>query len=99
MHLFPYHIFGHVLYNDPNMETQIQIRDLGEAATLMSIGHPLVSVQPSPDSRYKIFVFQSDAGIGPILARYRTREVQVDAYTFYRHMKDLKDQVNAGRPR
>ena len=81
-----------------NNET-IKIIDLGEATALLTIGFDLIRLEPSNVGKHKVFIFNKDSNSNPCdseqeIEKYRRRELQVDALTFYRCGKELKNKIH-----
>lgn len=77
------------------MEHELRISDLGEAAALLTFDFELITLEQSPRGIYKLFVFQDkDDGAKNILSQYRNHKLNVDAYKFFMHTKELKRRVH-----
>ncbi len=82
------------------MDQLREIVDLGEATALLTLGFSLIRLEPSSDDRHKIFMFEnlhpnsSTVNIQDIIDNYNRRKLNVDAYSFYRYGKDLKNRIH-----
>jgi hypothetical protein len=83
------------------MNYEEKILNLGEAATLLTIGIRMERIEQcnNKSSRsgvpLKIFVFSGDKDeIGGHLERYRHQELQVDALTFFTQITNLKKRIH-----
>lgn len=81
-------------------ETEIKIIDLGEATALLTLGFTLMRLESSNTGKHKVFVFElmhpnsSTIFIPETIDNYNRRKLQVDAYSFYRSGKDLKNKIH-----
>lgn len=82
------------------MESSIKIVDLGEAAALLTLGFELARLEQGNTGKHKIFVFTemhpntSTVTVSETIDRYQRRKLQVDAYSFYRSSKELKNKIH-----
>lgn len=78
------------------MESELSIRDLGEASILLTLGYKLSRLEDSKRGNHKVFVFKSieTTNSDTILSRYRNHEIQVDAYSFFMNIKELKARIH-----
>lgn len=78
----------------------IEVIDLGEATAMVTLGFNLLKLEASPDHRHKIFIFDglhpnsSTVNVEECLENYNRRKLNVDAYSFYRAGKDLKNRIH-----
>lgn len=78
-----------------------KIIDLGEATTLLTLGFNLDRLESSNTGKHKIFVFiwqhptSPDVNVDNVLDVYTRRQLSVDAHTFYRSGKELKNRIHA----
>lgn len=81
------------------MKDQCEIVDLGEAAALVSLGFNLVELLPSNTGTFKVFVFEemhpnsSTIKIDNVVENYQRRRLQVDAYSFFRSISEIKRKI------
>lgn len=79
---------------------ETKVIDLGEATALLTLGFVLIRLEQSNTGRHKVFVFQtmhpnsSTVFIPDTTDRYNRRILQVDAYSFYRAGKELKNRIH-----
>lgn len=78
---------------------ETKIIDLGEATALFTVGFSLIKLEPTTNGKHKIFIFESthptqSVSIDETLDLYRRRKLQIDAYTFYRSIKELKNSIH-----
>lgn len=77
-----------------------RIVDLGEATALLTMGFTLVKLEPSNTGKHKIFVFESmhpntsTNFVTSIVEDYNRRRLTVDAYSFFRAGKELKNKIH-----
>lgn len=76
------------------------IIDLGEATALLTLGFNLVRLDCSNTGKHKVFIFEkmhpntSTITIDDTLENYHRRKLTVDAYSFYRAGKDIKNRIH-----
>lgn len=81
------------------METT-RIIDLGEATVLLTLGFELIELEPSNTGKHKVFIFNSihpnttTRNVADVIDEYKRRKLQVDAYSFYRSGKELKNRLH-----
>lgn len=81
-----------------------KIIDLGEAALYLTYGFNLIRLENTKNSRgiqFKVFVFeethpQTQEEIKDIGDLYYESKLKIDAYTFYRSLKELKTRIHQG---
>lgn len=80
---------------------EIKIIDLGEATTLLTIGYTLIRLESSNTGKHKLFIFETkhpdenhEIKADDILSLYNRRKLQVDAYSFYKAGKELKNRIH-----
>ncbi len=79
---------------------RVDILDLGECTVLLTLGFSLVRLEQSREGAHKIFVFDrmhpntSTRTVESTLEDYQRRRLQVDAYSFYRSIKDIKSRIH-----
>ncbi len=79
---------------------EAKIIDLGEATALSTIGFQLVRLEQSNTGRHKIFVFDSmhphtsTVTVDDIIDCYNRRKLAVDAWSYYRAEKELKNKIH-----
>lgn len=82
------------------MKDESKIIDLGEATSLLTLGFQLTRLESSNTGKHKIFIFDSmhpnssTINVPDILDCYSRRKLQVDAYSFYRAGKELKNRIH-----
>ncbi len=75
------------------------IVDLGEAVALLTLGFNLIEMQPSTNGKYKVFFFEEhleaseEKNIKSVVDEYQRKKLQVDAQSFYRSMKEIKNRI------
>lgn len=73
--------------------------DLGEATALVTLGFNLVELQPSNTGTFKVFVFEtihpnsSTISLNEVIENYQRRKLQVDAYSFFRSLTEMKRKI------
>jgi hypothetical protein len=78
----------------------VEIIDLGEATALLTLGFSLIRLESSEDQRHKIFIFEalhpnsSTVNVSDSLENYNRRRLNLDAYSFYRSGKELKNRIH-----
>lgn len=78
----------------------VEVIDLGEASALLTLGFNLLGLENSTDRRHKIFIFEklhpnsSPVNVERTLDDYNCRRLNVDAYSFFRAIKDLKNRIH-----
>lgn len=85
-----------------NMDSFARIIDLGEATALLTLGFNLIRLEQSLSGKHKVFLFElehpdEDSEIGDtndIIQSYNRRKLQVDAYSFFRAGKELKNKIH-----
>jgi len=81
------------------MKNTCDIVDLGQATALVTLGFNLVELQPSNTGTFKVFVFEkmhpnsSTQRIDDVCEAYVTRRLNVDAYSFFRSLSELKRKI------
>lgn len=81
-----------------NQETKII--DLGEATAILTLGFHLIRLEASNTGKHKVFVFEtmhpnsSTNFVDETVDLYNRRKLQVDAYSFYRSGKELKNRIH-----
>jgi hypothetical protein len=80
---------------------QNKIIDLGEATALLTTGYTLIKLESSNTGKHKLFVFESKHPdennpntADDILSLYNRRKLQVDAHSFYKAGKELKNRIH-----
>lgn len=82
------------------MDSVLAIIDLGEATALLTLGFTLVKLEQSNTGKHKVFLFESmhpnssTVNVDKTIDDYNRRRLQVDAYSFYRAGKDLKNRIH-----
>lgn len=77
-----------------------RIIDLGEATALITLGFDLLELEPSNTGKHKIFIFNnlhpntSTRNVFDVIDEYKRRKLQVDAFSFYRSGKELKNRIH-----
>lgn len=77
-----------------------KILDLGECTALLTLGFDLIRLEGSNTGKHKIFFFKnmhpnsSTVLIQDTLENYHRRKLQVDAYSFYRAGKEIKNKIH-----
>lgn len=77
-----------------------RVIDLGEATALLTLGFDLVTLEPSNTGKHKVFIFgnlhpnTSTRNVTDVIDEYKRRKLQVDAYSFYRSGKELKNRIH-----
>jgi len=79
-------------YKPEDYTHYLQTFDLGAAASLVTAGFILVSLDKSNPHKVQ-FNFQRDGGIEKILDDYWTNRLEVKARTFFDNMKMLKNRI------
>ena len=83
------------------MKDTCDIVDLGEATALLTLGFTLKELQPSNTGTFKVFVFDrmhpnsSTAHLEEVVENYQRRKLQVDAYSFFRSLTEMKRKIHA----
>lgn len=83
--------------------TTFRTRDLGEAAALCALEYELIELEATSKDypSQRTFVFESvhpyqeegAEGAARIASRYRNRDLQVDAYSYFLAMRELKSKI------
>lgn len=82
------------------MNTNSKVIDLGEATALITLGFNLVGLEASNTGKHKVFIFEtlhpnsSTISVSETIENYNRRKLQVDAYSFYRAGKELKNKIH-----
>lgn len=82
------------------MGSYTKVIDLGEATALLTLGFQLVGLEASNTGKHKVFVFEtmhpnsSTVFVGETLENYNRRKLNIDAYSFYRSGKELKNRIH-----
>lgn len=82
------------------MDSKTKVIDLGEAMALYTLGFQLLGLEASNTGKHKVFIFEtmhpnsSTIFVNEILENYNRRKLQVDAYSFYRSGKELKNKIH-----
>lgn len=82
------------------MESLTKVIDLGEATALLTLGFHLVGLEASNTGKHKVFVFEtmhpnsSTVFVEETLENYNRRKLNIDAYSFYRSGKELKNRIH-----
>lgn len=77
-----------------------RIIDLGEATALLTLGFDLIRLEPSNTGRHKVFVFNNlhpnttTRNVTDVIEEFQRRKLQVDALSFYRSGKELKNRIH-----
>ena len=77
-----------------------KVIDLGEATALLTLGFQLVRLEASNTGTHKVFIFESmhpntsTIFVDETIDSYNRRKLQVDAYSFYRSGKELKNRIH-----
>lgn len=83
-----------------NPQEETKVVDLGEATALLTLGFILLRLEQSNTGWHKVFVFQtmhpnsSTVFIPKVIDSYTRRMLQVDAYSFHRATKELKNRIH-----
>lgn len=75
---------------------ELRIIDIGEAASLFINGERIIRLEGTLNHRnapIKIFVFESNDRSREISGKYLCQELQVNAFVFYRAVRDLKNKI------
>ncbi len=82
------------------MNDTLNIVDLGEATALCTLGFHMIRLEPSETGKHKIFIFEkmhpnsSTVSAEDTIDQYQRRKLQVDAQSFYRAGKDIKNRIH-----
>lgn len=77
-----------------------RIIDLGEATALLTLGFDLIELEPSNTGMHKVFIFNNlhpnttTRNVKDVVDEFKRRKLQVDAYSFYRANKELKNRIH-----
>lgn len=74
---------------------QVKTADLGFAATLVSLGYPIIDLEKTT-SRRVYFCFYEPPAFIEIENNYWSKNLAVDAYTLGQNIKLLKNRLHAG---
>ncbi len=75
-------------------ENEYITSDLPEAVVLKHFDHPLLSIDKT---HYRAqFCFKRISGTDDLIRRYRERELQVEPYSFFQCLKEVKDRLYNG---
>lgn len=72
------------------------VDDLGEATALLTLGFHLIKMEQSSNNKYKIFHFEDShpqLNIDGVVDEYQRKKLNVNAYAFYNHMKEIKHKI------
>lgn len=75
---------------------ELKIIDIGEATSLIINGERLLRLEGTLNKRnapIKIFIFASNDRSIDLCTKYRTQDLLVDAFNFYRSTRDLKNKI------
>ena len=82
---------------DMTQHTELRIVDLGEATALLVMGFRLLRLEGNQNRNCeptKIFIFENREDFTDILTKYISQKLEVDAYSFYRSGRDLKNRIH-----
>lgn len=77
-----------------------RVIDLGEATALLTLGFDLIELEPSNTGKHKVFIFHnlhpnsSTRNVVDVIDEYKRRKLQVDAFSFYRSGKEIKNRIH-----
>ena len=75
---------------------ELRIIDIGEATSLLVNGERMIRLEGTFNKRnspIKIFVFEATDRAKEISRMYRSQDLLVDAFNFYRATRDLKNRI------
>ncbi len=80
---------------------EIQVIDLGEATVLLTLNFTLLRLETATGGKHKIFIFEKihpnekeTIEVEDMIDVYRRRKLSVDALTFYRCGKEIKNRIH-----
>lgn len=82
------------------MNENLKVIDLGEATALQTLGFNLIDLEQSNTGKHKVFIFEkmhpntSTRDAAETIEEYNRRRLTVDAYSFYRAGKELKNRIH-----
>jgi len=77
------------------MNDEVKVLDLGEAAALVTAGWHMTRMDQARNGRHKVFVFSADeVAVEACLGQYRNADLQVNASTYFRAIKDIKKRIH-----